>query len=84
MGHNKIVLQELQNVQKPAMKKYFIIYSELVKEFYSIKWDFTIVYIKSDIGINWFGVKYSWNENDDYRFVNEDIGIQFQSADTNL
>lgn len=33
MGHNKIVLQELQNVQKPAMKKYFIIYSEPEKQF---------------------------------------------------
>lgn len=60
MGHNKIVLQELQNVQKPAMKKYFIIYSELEKEFYSIKWDFTIIYIKSDIVIKLFGVKYGW------------------------
>lgn len=32
MGHNEIILQELQNVQKPAMKKYFIIYSELEKQ----------------------------------------------------
>lgn len=67
------------------MKKYFIFYSELEKEFYSIEWDFPIIYIKSDIVIKLFGVKYSWTENDDYRFVNEDMGIQLQSSvDTNV
>lgn len=66
------------------MKKYFIFYSELEKEFYSIEWDFPIIYIKSDIVIKLFGVKYSWTENDDYRFVNEDMGIQLQSVDTNV